>query len=83
MQTLPPPTRCASATRAPSTWRPVGLAPQLLHALVDHGEAGRPAGMAAGEQPAVGVERDAPAGAGLALGDELVAVALAQNPSSS
>ena len=42
VQTLPPPTRCASATRAPSTWRPVGLAPQLLHAI--RGSMARPVG---------------------------------------
>ncbi len=73
MQTLPPPTRCASATARALDLPAGGVAPQLLHALVHDGEAGRPARVTAGEQPAVGVERDAPARAGLALGDELVA----------
>ena len=41
------------------------------------GEAGRPARMAARDEAAVGVERDPPAGTGLAFLDELVALALA------
>ena len=39
-----------------------------------------PARVPAGEQPAVGVERDAPARPGLALDDELLALALGAEP---
>ena len=63
-------------TRAPSTWRPVASPRSWSTRFVDLREAGRATRVAARDEPAVGVERDAPAGTGLAFLDELVALAL-------
>ena len=55
---------------------PAGLAAQLRHQLVDLREAGGAGRVAARDQPAVGVERDAAAERGLLLLDELLRLAL-------
>ena len=81
VQTLPPPTRWASAYAGVGDLTATGgLAPELLHRLVDHGQTRRPGRVAAGEEPAVGVERDAPARAGLTFGHHLLGLALGAEP---
>src|SRR5689334_22324461 len=59
---------------------PVGLAAQLQHRLVDHGQPGRAAGMAPCGEAAVGVERDAPARARLAVGHHALGAARLAEP---
>ena len=73
---LPPPDEVGQRHPGIVDLTALRLAPQLQHRLVDHGQPGRAAGVAAGEQPPVGVERDAPARPGVALGDELLSFAL-------
>src|SRR5262245_34587049 len=55
---------------------PPRLAPELRHDLVDLRQTGRPGRVAARDESAVGVERDAPAERGLLLFDELLGLAV-------
>ncbi len=50
------------------------LAAELHHDLVDHGQAGRAAGVTPGNQAAIGVERDAATEGGVARVEELLAL---------
>ena len=84
VQTLPPPTRWASARAGALDLAAAGLAAQLLHDLVHHGQPGGAARVAAGDEAAVGVERDAAAQRGVAPSATSFSPSpSAQKPSSS
>ena len=63
-------------TRAPSTWRPVGPAPQLPDQLAHLGDGLGRDGLAEAGQPTAGVDRDAAAQGRVAVAEELLRLAL-------